>query len=325
MITVAAIANPAGDVMKVLPTIDGVEYIVGTTTEELAKSGKLDQVTVVCFVAQDASVSVISDLWSRVPNCKWVHSFTAGIDALGPFINEHLLNSPVPLTNGKGAFSDSLAEWVMTSVLHFNKQIPRLLHNRAAKIWDKFVMNTIAGKTLGVVGYGDIGQAAAKCAKFGFGMKVLALRNDPLKESAHADEVLGPERKEELFARSDFVLCALPGTTETHNYCSTAEFEAMKKTAVFISIGRGVCVDEDALAAALRSGQILGAAVDVFKTEPLPESNPLWDCENILLSCHNADMTADYLELGWGVFKANMECFLADRPFVNTVDKTRGY
>merc|ERR1712166_75416 len=84
---------------------------------------------------------------------------------------------------------------------------------------------------------------------------------------------------------------------------------AMKKDAVFISIGRGLAVDEVALAAALKSKQILGAAVDVFKTEPLPQESALWSCENTLITAHNADFTEDYMRLGWNVFLQNLEKF----------------
>jgi len=160
------------------------------------------------FVAAGGDVSVLEHVWEAAPNIKWVHSFFAGVDALAPFIAHRLAGTDVPLTNGKGAFSASLAEWVMTAVLHFNKQVPRILQNHADKKWEKFVMNTVAGKTLGIVGYGDIGQSCARVAKLAFGMRVIALRNNPDQPSPHADEVLGPDRKLDLFSKSDFVVCA---------------------------------------------------------------------------------------------------------------------
>ena len=96
----------------------------------------------------------------------------------------------------------------MTAVLHFNKQVPHILQNREEKKWEKFVMNTVAGKTLGIVGYGDIGQSCARVAKLAFGMRVVALRNNPAQPSPHADLVLGPDQKLDLFSESDFVVCA---------------------------------------------------------------------------------------------------------------------
>lgn len=100
----------------------------------------------------------------------------------------------------------------------------------------------------------------------------------------------------------------------------------MKPSGVFISIGRGLAVDEDALAAALSSNKIAGAAVDVFKTEPLPETSPLWECENLILTAHNADFTSDYFELGWDVFSENLMAFAAGQsPLKTEIAKSAGY
>merc|ERR1712232_279042 len=118
----------------------------------------------------------MSPIFSKCPNVKWVHSLFAGVDALAPFIKETLSNRPdVTLTNGKGAFSSSLAEYVLSSALYFNKQVRRCQANRATKQWDKFVMPELKGKTMGFCGFGHIGQTTAKLAK-AFGMEVLALR-----------------------------------------------------------------------------------------------------------------------------------------------------
>ena len=124
----------------------------------------------------------------------------------------------------EGAFSDSLAEYVLAAALHFNKKVPDLLQNRVAKKWDKFVMPTLAGKTMGFVGFGHIGQTTAAVAK-AFGMTVMALRRHPAKAEEGgglADVTLGPGDKRRLFEESDFVVSVLPGTPETLNYCGAA-------------------------------------------------------------------------------------------------------
>ena len=127
------------------------------------------------------------------------------------------------------------------------------------------------------------------------------------------------------------------GTDHTKDFVSTAEFGAMKKTGVFISIGRGLVVDEDALNTALQTGSIAGAAheentsppsdhaLDVFKKEPLTKESPLWNRENILITAHNADFTEDYFELGWNVWRENYECIKADKPVATPVEKAAGY
>lgn len=275
------------------------------------------------------------------------------------------------MTNGRGAFSNSLAEYSVAAMLHFNKQLPRLAANKVNAVWDNFVMDTMEGKTVGLVGYGSIGQATAQMAKAAFGCKIIALRRqaaagDP---AGVADEVLGFEERDKLFRECDFVVCSLPKTvrdsphrqgssssfflavtstrprvriaTETatvnnpppsiHNkpdtigFVGKAEISAMKSSAVFISIGRGAAVDEDALAEALAAGRIKGAALDVFAQEPLPPSSPFWRLGNVLLTAHNADYTADYLQLGWDVFEENAALFAKDEELATPVDVQRGY
>jgi len=131
--------------------------------------------------------------------------------------------------------------------------------------------------------------------------------------------------KYEFFKNCDFIVCSLPGTKETLNFMGKAEFAAMKSTAYFINIGRGTVVDEDALVEAVKSKTIAGAALDVFKQEPLPKDSPLWDTPNILLSPHNADLTSNYYELGWKVFLNNFDCYINQKPLITLVDKNAGY
>merc|ERR1712194_468378 len=119
----------------------------------------------------------------------------------------------------------------------------------------------------------------------------------------------------------------LPGGPHTHHACGRAEFAAMKPSGVFISMGRGTCVDEPALIEVLQGGKIGGAALDVFYQEPLPIESALWQCENLLLSPHNADLTALYLRQTWDIFLAKLAEFQTAgfKGFDNVVDKTKGY
>ena len=333
---IAVVSPPDNPALRAMPA-DVAEFVVGNSMEALLADQRTANAEALLWVPP-GDPGVLSQVFPHTPRVRWCHSFFAGVDALAPFVREHLLpgggggdgssaaaesKPEVGLSNGKGAFSDSLAEWVMTSVLHFNKQIPRVMANRQEKVWDKFVMNTVAGKTIGFVGFGHIAQASARLAK-AFGMQVLALRRSGAVGDG-ADETLGPQQKLDLFRRSDYVVCVLPGTEQTADFCSTEEFGAMKSDAVFISIGRGLAVDEDALARALREGQIAGAAVDVFKTEPLPQESGLWACDNLLLTAHNADFTDDYFELGWSVWRKNFDALCSGGGLVTEVDKRAGY
>ena len=305
----------------------GAKLIIANTLESFMSHEDFPNVNSLMFVAAGGDVALLPQLYDRCSNIEWVHSLFAGVDALAPFIASHLIRDHVPLTNGRGAFSNSLAEYAMAVALHFNKKITKIQANTAAKRWDKFVMPTLAGKTMGFLGFGHIGQTTARMAK-ALGMNIIALRKNPGNTDCIglADMTYGLDDKLKVFQESDFVVSVLPGTPETLDFCGAAEFQSMKNDAIFISIGRGLVVDEDALAAAVQSGTIAGAALDVFKTEPLPSESKLWACgDDVLLTAHNADYTEEYFQLGWDVWRRNYDSFRDGKGFLTLVDKTLGY
>merc|ERR1711920_334734 len=162
-------------------------------------------------------------------------------------------------------------------------------------------------------------------------MNVLALRRHKQAAvgKAAADTTFGYDdagERLDFFQKCDFVVCSLPGTPETHHFCSTKEFDAMKNSAIFISVGRGMCVDEAALCKALADGSIAGAALDVFETEPLPEASPVWDAPNLLLTPHNADMTKTYIKDTCVMFAQKLDEFRSNpETFASTVSLELGY
>lgn len=284
--TVVVVTPPSGEAFAAAP-LDAAELLVGDNMETLLAYGdRLKEAEALLWVPPGPP-AVLSELvrGGHMPNLKWCHGFYAGVDAIGSFVREDLAPANVKLSNGRGAFSHSLAEYAMCAALHFVKQVPRCIENRREKKWDKFVMAELRGKTLGLLGSGDIAMATARLAK-AFGMRVVALRRNARKPetSGCVDLVLGPydgpilpAHKRALFEQADVVVCTLPGTAETKHFVSTAEFESARDGQIFISLGRGVAVDEAAVDAALRRGKLGGVALDVFETEPLPEDSPLWD------------------------------------------------
>ena len=325
--TVAVICPPDSPALGGWDVPDGANVIIANDLDSFTSHDQFNNVNSLMFVAAGGDVKLLPQLYDRCSNVEWVHSLFAGVDKLAPFIASHLIRDNVPLTNGRGAFSDSLAEYTMAATLHFNKKITTIQANTRSKRWEKFVMPTLAGKTMGFLGFGHIGQTTARMAK-ALGMKIIALRRNPGKTDCVglADVTYGMEDKSKVFQESDFVVSVLPGTPETVDFCGSAEFKSMKNDAVFISIGRGLVVDEDALADALQSNTIAGAALDVFKTQPLPAESKLWSCgDNVLITAHNADYTEEYFELGWDVWRGNLECFREGKGFLTLVDKTLGY
>lgn len=182
----------------------------------------------------------------------------------------------------------------MMACSYFAKDLPRLMKNKKNKVWDDYDIEELRGKTMGIVGYGDIGRACAKMASV-YGMRIVALRRHPYlsRGDSVCNVVYGRDKESlnQLMAESDYIVCSAPSTIETRGMVSAEAFENIKKNAVFINLGRGPVVDEAALIRSLESGRLKGAALDVFSQEPLPPDNKLWELENVLISPHNMDKT----------------------------------
>lgn len=316
--------DPPPSLLSALPaSTDDVRILRLASTDEMPS----EQLSAVTWVPPTKPARLTA-LLDAHPEVQWVHSLSAGVDYIGDVIKTKLLQSPTLLSNGRGAFSDSLAEYAIAAALYFTKEFKRCEKNRVERRWDRFTMPVVAGKTMGFVGWGHIGQSTAKLAQ-PLGMRLIGLRRHPERPAAPGEPALaavyGADRSAEFYAQCDFVVCSLPLTEDTRKAVSADCFSAMKASCVFISLGRGAAVDEDALYNALKKGTIAGAACDVFATEPLPADSPLWECDNLLMTAHNADLTEDYFELAVGTWRDNLECFQRGAPLATPVDKHKGY
>ena len=280
--------------------------------------------------AKKADVELI---WGKLKSLKWFHSCSAGLEHL---IFPALVDSDVTLTNAKGVYSTALAEFAILGMKWFALDVPRLLQQKKEKKWIQYDVEELRGKTLGVIGLGDIGMACAKLAK-SHQMSVIGCRRRlerSAQEAEIVDSILPPSSIVELCSKCDYVLMVTPHTHDTHKLMSAEAIAAMQPSAVFINIGRGKCVDEPALISALTEGRIRGAALDVFYEEPLPESSPLWSLDNVLLTPHTADRTKDFLVQSMYLFLKNAEAWVGAeaagevaqrKSLVNICDKKLGY
>jgi phosphoglycerate dehydrogenase-like enzyme len=236
------------------------------------------------------------ETFRHAPRLKWIHALSAGIDKQ---LSPEIIASPVPMTNGRGVFGRPLAEWVIGVMIYFAYDIPRVLRNQRAQVWDPFDHEELHGHTLAIIGYGDIGQLVAERAR-AFGMEIIPLRrNHQPEELIHA--------------------------MESADYIAITQIAAMKPNAVVINIGRGAVIDEAALIAALEQKKIRGAALDVFTTEPLPAGHPFYTMANVLASPHSADNLPNSRELAVEFFVENFRRFTAGEPLKNIVNKHAGY
>jgi phosphoglycerate dehydrogenase-like enzyme len=262
------------------------------------------------------------------PHVRWIHSRWAGVDSL---LFPELVASDVPLTNGSGVFSQSLGEFALAAILYFAKDFPRMLRNQRAERWEPFDVDEIAGQTVGIVGYGDIGRAVARRVH-AMGMQVLALKRHfpeqpvfPQQPDPLVDQFYKPEAMAEMLVRCDYVVVTAPLTEETRHMVGAAQFAAMKASAVVINVGRGPVIDQAALVRALQEGRIRGTGLDVFEHEPLPAGDALWSMENVLISPHTADHTRDWIDAAMRFFLRQYEHFVKGEPLENVVNKRLGY
>ncbi|MBX9604220.1 MAG: D-2-hydroxyacid dehydrogenase [Bryobacteraceae bacterium] len=269
------------------------------------------------------SADRIREVMPVARKAKWVHSLSAGVDTV---LTPEMIAHPSVLTNGRGAYARPLGEWTMGAALFFAKQFRARLREQAEGVWRQADVEELHGRTMGIVGYGEIGRACAERAR-PFGMRIIGVRRRP--ELSAGDPLLdrcrGLDGLEELLRESDYVVLAAPSTSSTAGMIGAAQIAWMKPAAVLINVGRGSVIDEAALVLALRERRILGAALDVFAQEPLPAGHPLFVLDNVLLSPHTADRTPGWLDRAMQVFTRNLDAWLSGGELTNIVDKQAGY
>lgn len=278
------------------------------------------------------------------PNLKWVQLSSAGSDHIA---NEPLFRerTEVTFTSASGVHTRHMAQFALMMIMAFHFKLKRMIEMQQANTWrdDRaaiFAPPDLHLQTVGITGYGTIGREVARLAK-GIGMTVLATKRDVMHPAQSPDEYappgtgdptgdladrLYPSEALATMARDcDYLVNLLPLTDKTRGMINADIFAAMKPTAVLINIGRGGVVDEAALIEALKNGRLGGAALDVFETEPLPHTSPLWKMENIIISPHISGGSATYNEKAAELFLANLKRYQEKKTLYNRVERTRGY
>jgi phosphoglycerate dehydrogenase-like enzyme len=227
-------------------------------------------------------------LLELAPKLRWVQTTSAGV---GPLVQRlGLQDSHLIVTTASGIHAQPLSEFVFAALLFHTKKIGQLQRDQKIKAWNRFSGNELAGQTMAIVGPGRIGREIARIAR-AFRMRVVALARtaDPARaEALGVDRVYGGGELLSMLAEADCLVICAPQTPETVDLLGPEEMAALKPGAVFINIGRGTIVDDDALERGLRSGQIAFAALDVFREEPLPADSPFWELPNVLINPHSA-------------------------------------
>lgn len=258
---------------------------------------------------------------------KWIQSPSSGVNYYLEI--PEFLDSDVLLTSASGTHGACVAESAMAMILSFTRGIRPSILRQEEREWAgaeiRRTMSELTETTMGIIGLGAIGRALAKRAK-AFDMRVIAVDLFPNNKPDYADELWGLERLNDLMAESDYVVIMVPYTDETANMIGAEQLNHMKPTAMLVAMSRGGILDQDALVTALKEKKLAGAALDVFKPEPLGPDHELWGMENVLVTPHIAGGTQYEGRYILRIFAENLERLLKGQlPLQNQVDKTRGF
>jgi glyoxylate/hydroxypyruvate reductase len=260
------------------------------------------------------------ELVARAPRLGWIHQTGAGIEHLLPldWLPEHIV-----LTNSRGVHAPKAGEFVACALLLLNNLIPiHVTHQRKHEGVQVF-NSCIDGKTLVVIGVGNMGGAGARRAK-ALGLHVIGV-NRSGRPHPDVDKMHPVSALRDVLPGADFVLVTAPLTPETRRLVGPEEIAALKAGAALINMGRSALVDYDALIGRLQRGELSGAVLDVFDQEPLPSDSPLWDCDNLILTPHVSSDALDYSDRVVDVFLDNLRRYLAGESLLNRVDPRLGY
>jgi len=263
----------------------------------------------------------------RAERLHWYHMGAAGVEQV---INqEGFRDRNLTLTNSSGIAAPNMAEHAMALMLAFARMLPTLERSQRERHWQDWEAGLksfeLGGQTVVLAGLGAIGQEIAQRAK-AFGMRVIGVRRSAGGEvPAHVDEVVAIEALDAALAQADHVINTLPFTPDTAKLFDADRIAAMKPGAYFYNLGRGTTVDEPALIAALESGHLAGAGLDVTDPEPLETDSPLWAMENVIITAHTSGNSPMVRERLTELCIEQIRRYRAGERLLNIVDQTQGY
>jgi phosphoglycerate dehydrogenase-like enzyme len=275
-----------------------------------------------------------------MPRLRWVQFHSTGVDHA---VDHPLFRSDLKVTTLSGAAVPQMAEYAVMGILALGHRLPEMMEDKHDKQWsedrfERFRPRELRGSVVGIYGYGSVGREIARICK-AFGAEVLVSKRDlkHLDDQGYVPEGMGdltadlpdriypPQAIKSMAAECDYLIITVPLTSETRGAIQGDVLEVMKETAFLIDLSRGGIVDHGALVEALTNKAIAGALLDVFPIEPLPETSPLWELPNVILSPHIAGSSAHYYERATEVFGENLRRYLGNEPLLNLYDPAAGY
>ena len=303
------------DLARIRAAGDGAEVVVVSQRDALAHMA--DAGVVFGFVSRE--------MFLAAPKLRWVHAIASGVDA---FLYDEFKESDVVLTSEKGLVGEHLADHAFGLLLMLTRQLAAAQRlgpdawNHRPEMRRQEV--ELTGLTMGLFGFGGTGRAMARRAA-AFGMTVQALDREAVPGSAEVHTVAGPDGFDHLLATSDALAICCPLTPETRGKFNADTFARMKPGAWLINVTRGEVMVEEGLVAALESGQLSGAALDVAPREPLPAESRLWTLPNVAMTPHTAGASQFRARRNMDRFVRNLANFVAGAPLEGVIDKALGY
>jgi phosphoglycerate dehydrogenase-like enzyme len=259
-------------------------------------------------------------LLPQMPKLRWAQALTAGVEG---WLALPDLPPALTLTCARGTHRESMAENIFGALFYLTKPYAAIVEDQKSSKWVRRLATPLAGQTLGILGLGAIGQQVAGIAK-AIGMRVIGTKRR-VETLAEVDQVLPPDRTDEVLAQADFVLLLLPATAETENFMNARRLARMKPNAWLLNFGRGHLIKDDDLIAAVTAKRIAGAILDVFRQEPLPVEHPFWTTSGIVVLPHIGGGHPERDRSVAKLFVDNLACFLDGRPLREVVDRAMGY
>ena len=265
--------------------------------------------------------AVVQQAWSATDNLRWIHQAGAGV---GTFMFDELIESDVVLTNGRGIFDRPMAEYALGLILAFATKLPETVRQQDSRTWESRLIDPLLGESVLVVGVGSIGREIGVLLDR-FGMRVDGVGRQARETDPTFGRIYAVDDLDDRLAEYDNIIVIVPSTPATYRLFGAQQFARMKRTARFINMARGEVVDEAALIEALQASEIAAAGLDVFEQEPLPQTSPLWEMPNVIVSPH---MSGDSAEAEAAMIQClldNVNRYIEGKPLNNVVDKALGF
>lgn len=300
--------------------------------ETLASAGLLDRLEVHSLKRKDkispelaarAEILVSWDggSWLKdMPRLRWIQAMTAGVES---WLGNPELRSDVTLTCARGSHRIPVPENILGALFHITKPYMQIALDQRDSRWTRRMSVPLAGKTLGILGLGTIGQELARKAA-ALELRVIGTKRSP-GPVPNVEKVYSTAETDAVLGQSDFVVLLLPTTPHTENFINAARLGAMKPTAWLLNFGRGALIVDADLIAAVQARKIAGAVLDVFREEPLPATHPFWRTEGILVLPHIGGGHPDRRAIVADMFVDNARRYLDGKPLNALVDRKRGY